>query len=319
MRVFHSLDELQLTPPPGGVHVAVGSFDGVHRAHAQLLGRVAGEAHATNGLAMVFTFQNHPRGVLSSPEKPLLLTDWTQKQQLLGRLPIDLLVGIPFNREFASIPAEEFIRSVLVGKCHAKTIHSGKNFRFGKGGVGGPGLLEECSRLYNYRYEQLEMIFEGSRRISSTRIREALWAGDVEQAGALLGRPYMLQGEVVTGDALGRTIGFPTANVSLSPELLRPEYGVYAGAVRIEDEQERLPAIMNLGTRPTVSGKEERFEVHLLNWSGELVGKKLQVEFFSRLRPEQRFAGLPELKAQLELDRVQATELLNSPPWNLRL
>ncbi|MGF1572011.1 MAG: riboflavin biosynthesis protein RibF [Sumerlaeia bacterium] len=301
--------------PPGGVHVAVGTFDGVHRAHSQLLGRVAGEAHATNGLAMVFTFQNHPRTVLSNSDKPLLITDWELKQKALSKLPIDLLVGIAFDQEFASIPAEEFIRNVLVEKCHAKTIHSGKNFRFGKGGVGGPGLLEECSTLYNYRYEQLEMIVEGSRRISSTRIREALWAGECQTATELLGRPFMLRGVVVTGDSIGRTIGFPTANLSVSPQTLRPLYGVYGGSAYQDSFHRPVKALLNIGVRPTVSGKEERIEVHLLNWEGELIGKELSFQFLFRLRDEQRFAGLAELKEQLNRDRRKALEELAAPAW----
>lgn len=306
MRVFHSLDEIEFAVPAGGVHLAVGTFDGVHRAHAQLLGRVAGEAHATGGLAMVFTFQNHPRTILSEQPKPLLITDWALKQEALARLPIDLLVGIPFDEQFSSTSAEDFIREVLVKKCRAKTIHSGKNFRFGKGGVGGPGLLEECSGLYGYRYEQLEMIVEGARRISSTRIREALWAGEVEQARELLGRPFMIHGNVVPGDALGRTIGFPTANLAVSPEALRPRYGVYGGLAILKSEANPVRALINVGVRPTVSGREERIEVHLLNWSGELSGTELRFQFLFRLRDEQRFAGLPELKAQLERDRQSA-------------
>lgn len=294
----------------GRVHVAVGTFDGVHRAHQMLLGRVAGEAHARGGLAMVLTFRNHPRSVVNPGGAPALLTPWPQKKQLLGELPLDVVVGLAFDEEFARIEAPDFVRDVLVRRLRATTIHSGENFRFGRGALGSPAMLRALSLDYGYAYHALESLLETARPISSTRIREALGRGDVGDAAELLGRPHRIQAAVVAGDQLGRTMGFPTANLDVPRDTLLPADGVYAVHAGI-DATPTLPAMMNIGWRPTVGGRDHRKEVHIIATdTGPLEGRTLSVDFIARLRDEQRFASLDALKQQLAHDREAALAAL---------
>lgn len=294
----------------GRVHVAVGTFDGVHRAHQLLLGRVAGEAHAHGGLAAVLTFRNHPRSVVSPGGAPPLLTPWPMKRRLLGELPLDLVVGLAFDEAFARIPAESFVRDILLGRLRAATIHSGENFRFGRGALGSPSLLRAMAGEGGYAYHALDPLLVTARPISSTRIREALAHGAVGDAAELLGRPHRIEASVQPGDQLGRTIGFPTANLAVPRDVLLPADGVYAVRAGI-DVDPTLPAMMNIGWRPTVAGRDHRVEVHVIGTdTGPLDGRTLSIDFIARLRDEQRFATLDALKAQLAHDREAALAAL---------
>jgi riboflavin kinase/FMN adenylyltransferase len=293
------------------VHVAVGTFDGVHLGHQALLGGLADEAHRARGLAVAFTFQNHPRSVVAPASCPPLLTPWPRKRDLLAALPLDYAVALRFDERTAAIEAADFVRDVLVGRCRATHIHSGRNFHFGRGGRGNPDLLARLGPALGYAYERLEPLALGGERISSTRIRGCLAAGAVAVARALLGRPHDVTGRVVAGDAIGRTIGFPTANLAVAPGQLLPADGVYA--VRVSGAGlGGVPGMLNLGHRPTVGGREHRCEVHLIGFEGELVGSELTVAFHDRLRDEQRFAGLEELTRQLARDREAARAALGA-------
>lgn len=288
----------------------MGVFDGVHRAHQVLLGRAVGESHATGGIAVALTFRNHPRSVLSPAAAPKLLTPWPAKRRLLERLRLDAVVALEFDAALSRMEAADFVREVLVGRCGAATVHSGWNFRFGRGGAGGPDLLAALAPELGYRYERLEPITAAGARISSTRIRDALLAGDPAAAADLLGRPHQIEGPVVSGDRLGRTIGFPTANIVPREDALLPADGVYAVHAQVDSESESRPGMMNIGFRPTVDGKEHRCEVHLLDFDGDLEGKALAVQFAARLRGEVKFDGLASLQEQLGRDREAALAAL---------
>ena len=314
--ILESLEQLRtFNIPEGGMHVAVGTFDGVHVGHWALVEAVRQKAAERGGASAIFTFQNHPRSVLRNLDRPILLTPWEQKRDLLRKLGVEILIGIPFTREFSQMEAEVFISEVLVGNCKARSLHSGTNFHFGRGGRGGVELLQKMATPMEYEYHPLELVLQEGEKVSSTEIRTALWNGDVKGAARGLGRWHSVEGKVISGDQLGRRIGFPTANLELPEDLLRPKYGVYAGwAIH---HGKKFPAVLNLGVRPTVTGsREERCEVHLLDFSGDLYGERLRFEFVERLREEQTFPGLQELTAQLARDCEVARTLLqqNSLP-----
>jgi len=308
MVFFEQLDEIDI-PEDVHCHVAVGTFDGVHKGHQELLTRLARIAQESGGRSLVLTFQNHPRSIVQPDSCPPLLSPWSLKKKLLGLLDLDYVVGLEFDLSFSQTTPEDFVSELLVKKCRARSIHSGRNFHFGKGGRGGPALLEEMSPAYGYTYVPLEVVERGGKRISSTRIRETLLDGDVELAQSLLGRPHCLAGTVVEGDKLGRTIGFPTANLDLVPGSCSPADGVYAVRVRLDDSAENFPAMMNIGHRPTVQGIEQRYEVHLLDFDRDIVGNLLHVEFVAWLRAEKKFDGLEALKEQLGQDMLATREI----------
>jgi riboflavin kinase/FMN adenylyltransferase len=308
---FEDLESLTL--PDDGVpsHVAVGTFDGLHRGHQELIGHVAAEALEHGGRSLVFTFRNHPRSVVDPGHCPPLLTPWPLKKRLLQRLPVNGVIAVEFTPALAMIEAEDFIREVLVDRCRACSIHSGSNFRFGHNKRGNAELLRQLAGELDYEYRSMTFVEVENDVISSTRVRRLLHEGHVGEAARLLGRPHQVAGTVVSGDRLGRTIGFPTANLAPEREGFLPADGVYAVAVAIGEEAHCLPGMMNIGWRPTVGGRQHRAEVHLLDWSGELGGCTLTVLFVERLRDEQKFAGLEELKAQLARDRVSAHAVLS--------
>jgi riboflavin kinase/FMN adenylyltransferase len=312
--VLESLEQLRdYTFPKEGLHVAVGTFDGVHVGHWALVEAVRRKACEMGGASAVLTFQNHPRSVLRKLEQPILLTPWEEKRYLLRKLGVEILIGIPFTWDFSQMKAEDFISEVLVGYCKARSLHSGTNFHFGRGGRGGVELLRQMAEPLGYDYHPLELVRQEGEKVSSTEIREALWSGDVRGAARGLGRWHSVEGKVILGDQLGRKIGFPTANLELPEELLRPKYGVYAGWALHSGMVS--PAVLNLGVRPTVTGSSvERWEVHLLDFSGDLYGERVRFEFVERLRDEQKFPGLKELSAQLGRDCEAARTLLQGTP-----
>ena len=305
--VIESLEDLP--PPRGPVALTVGTFDGVHPGHQALLARTIGLAREQGALAAAMTFRNHPRSVVSPANCPLLLTEWEEKKRLILKTGIELLVGLWFDEELRRWPAEDFVRETVVRRIGARTVVSGPNFHFGLGGLGNPALLARMAKEEGFRFICQEPVLVNGMAVSSTRIRETLAAGDVALAAKLLGRHYRLTGRVVPGDGLGRTIGFPTANMQPDAPMLIPKNGVYAVRVRLSSGAE-YPGMMNIGVRPTVDGREHRREVHLLGFDGELEGNTLEVFFIGRLRDEVRFSGLPALREQLARDREAALAIL---------
>jgi riboflavin kinase/FMN adenylyltransferase len=260
----------------------------------------------------VVTFYPHPQEFFSGQARPWL-TPLEEKAALLKQLGVQQLVLLPFNRELAQLPPETFVTEVLLGRLQARHISVGADFRFGHRRAGDVALLEKLAIQRGVKVTVVDLAQSEGDRISSSRIRQALWAGDVAQAEQLLGRPYRLIGRVVQGQQLGRTLGFPTANLRLPPEKFLPRTGVYS--VRVfgvpgQPATEGLPGVMNLGVRPTVDGQTQTIEVHLLNWQGNLYGAQLTVALRGFLRPEQRFESLEHLKAQIQADCAAALAVL---------
>lgn len=283
--------------------VAVGSFDGVHLGHQALLARLTERARHHRVPSVVYTFDPPTRVLTQGVE---FLSTLPEKLELLERYGIDEVIAVPFNREFAARPKQSFVDDLAALRPRAIVV--GEDFFFGRGREGTVDDLRDICRDVT----ALPMHSLGGEDIKSTRIREFLREGNVEGAQRFLGRHYSAQGVVVRGDQLGRTIGYPTANIQVAQGKALP-LGVYAVEVRAETggHRDKYLGMANVGFRPTVSGTERRFEVNLLDFAGDLYGAELQVKFVAHLRGEQKFSGLDELKAQLGLDQQAAREALS--------
>ncbi len=291
--------------------VTVGNFDGVHRGHLLLVAAVVRAARAAGGTAVVLTFDPHPGRVLDPERAPRALMTLDQKAEALARLGVDRLAVLPFTRELSRDSPEQFARRVLAQALGAREVVVGTNFRFGHDRAGDLAELVRLGAELGFRVTGLEPVWQGGSAISSSRIREALGRGEVEAARALLGRPYAVEGVVVHGEGRGKTLGIPTANLRVLNETL-PRPGVYAGWARRGAGEGGLPAVINLGRRPTFGGGDTTLEVHLLDFGGDLYGSRLQVEFVGRLREERRFEGPEALLAQVRGDVAEARRILSA-------
>lgn len=276
--------------------VSLGKFDGFHRGHRLLLDRILAqkELHST-----VFTFD----GILK--DKQIYLE--TEKRMLLERLGVEREVIFPFCEETKIMAPEVFIRKILVKRMDAKLICVGEDFHFGRGRLGDVSMLSDGAEKYGYELCVFPKMKEAGEVISSTRIRRELADGRIETANGLLGEPYFVSGEVMHGNALGRTIGMPTANLLPEEQKLLPVYGVYA--TRVEVDGQTYAGVTNVGMKPTVGADRVSVETTLLNFDGNLYGKRITVYFLYFLRPEQKFDSLEELKDQIERDKAEAEKI----------
>jgi riboflavin kinase/FMN adenylyltransferase len=292
-----------------GVVVALGNFDGVHLGHQAVLQRAVEEGRRRGDRVVAATFDPHPRAVLGG--QPKLLTTLELRREALLRYGADEVQAIRFDEELSRKSPEEFVREVLVGEIGAEAVVVGENFRFGRRAAGDVRDLESLMRSFGGEACVVPVRSgEGEAAISSTRIRELVAGGEVEEAMRLLGRPYVLRGEVVVGDRRGRSIGFPTANVHPEPALVVPGRGIYAGFVRVGKDVHA--AATNVGVAPTFGGRDlDRVEAHLLDFEGDLYGVVVDVSFVRRIRPEKRFSGVGELKAQVARDVEETRRITN--------
>ncbi|WP_187263705.1 bifunctional riboflavin kinase/FAD synthetase [Pontibacter beigongshangensis] len=290
--------------------VTSGTFDGVHIGHQKILKRVQERARQAGGQSVVVTYWPHPRLVLFPEDNKLkLLSTIEERIAQLSSFGVDYLLIIPFTRDFSRITSRTFITDVLVRALNTKVLVIGYDHRFGKNREGSFEHLKARSQQYGFEVEEIPQQDVDDIAVSSTKIRKALESGDPPTATRYLGRYYSLSSVVEKGQQLGRTIGFPTANLALPvPHKLIPANGVYAVWVHVVGE--RLPGMMNIGTRPTVDGSKLTLEVHLLHFSGDLYGQTLTVEFVQQLRQEQKFEGLDALKAQLAKDKAATEQAL---------
>lgn len=291
-----------------GGFVAIGTFDGVHRGHQKIIGTMAAQARAAGVPGAVLTFRPHPLGVIDPAVAPREITTFEDRLRLMGELGVDAVLTVRFTPAFAAISAQSFVTEILAEALRVAGVFIGFNFRFGAGGRGGVDLLRTLGTNHGFMVHAFKPICVGGELVSSSLIREKLSAGEVSTAGTLLGRPPFVRGKVVHGDGRGRALGFPTANLSVAENVLLPLGGVYAGRVFLGGEP--LPAVMNLGTRPTFGPGGQSFEVHLLGFSGDLYGAEILVEFIDRLRTERRFSSRDELVEQIQLDVAAARAIL---------
>jgi riboflavin kinase / FMN adenylyltransferase len=292
-----------------GLVVALGNFDGVHLGHQEVLRRAVEEGQRRGMSVVAATFQPHPRAVLGAGDPPRLLTPRDLRREVLRRYGAEKVVEIPFDRELSRKSPEQFVRDVLVGDIGAAVVVVGENFRFGHRAAGDFGDLHRLMREMGGEAVSVEVRSIGEEAgISSTRIRALISEGRVEEAAGLLGRAYVLRGEVVVGDRRGRTIGFPTANVLPEPAAVVPAYGVYAGFVLVGSQE--FAACTNVGVAPTFARAESRVEAYLLDFDGDLYGRIVDVGFTRRIRGEKKFSGIDELKAQIQRDVDEARRIL---------
>ncbi|MGO1893860.1 MAG: bifunctional riboflavin kinase/FAD synthetase [Luteimonas sp.] len=302
---------------PGGSVVCIGAFDGLHLGHRALVGRAVERARALGVPAVALGFEPLPREFFAPAEPPPRLMLPRAKIEGLAGLGVDVVGLLRFNAGFAAMPAEEFVRRVLVERLRAREVWVGPKFRFGHRRGGDLETLRREGAQHGFAADEIEPVMLDGERVSSTRIRTALAEGDFETATRLLGAPYMVSGRVVRGRQLGRTLGYPTANLRFGGKVpaLR---GIYATRVHgvggDADEGRPWPSVSSFGTRPTVGGVEPLLEPHLFDFNGDLYGRRITVEFVARLRDEEKYPDLPTLVAQMDRDAAQARQVLQSTP-----
>jgi riboflavin kinase/FMN adenylyltransferase len=292
-----------------GAVVTIGAYDGVHRGHRAILAQVRAMADAAGTAAAVVTFDRHPATVVRPESAPKLLTDLDQKLELLAAEEVDVCVVVHFDEHRARQSADDFVGEVLVDCLAARAVVVGHDFHFGHRRGGDVALLRRRGEELGFEVHDLRLVGDGAEPISSTRIRALLSAGEVEAAAGLLGRPYQVRGTVGRGDARGRRLGYPTANVTVPPAILLPADGIYAGWYQRPGGEVHRAAI-SLGRRPTFHPGATRpvLEAHLLDFDGQLYGEAARVRFVTRLRGEERFDSGDELVAQMSRD-VEAARL----------
>ncbi len=299
MLILNSIPELEQIPGP--LFLAIGVFDGAHLGHQAVIGTAARDAQAAGGTAVVVTFDPHPAKILRPQENKRLLTATQHKIALIRALGVSHLLVLRFDREFAATPPEEFVRQLASAAQPLREICVGQEWSFGKDRAGNLALLQKLGAELDFRVVGVEPITADGTIVSSTAIRRAIEAGDFATATKMLGREYTILGTVETGQQLGRSIGFPTANLSAHSEQFPPN-GVYAAEALLEGKS--LRGVINLGVRPTVdSGMPKRvLELHLFDFDRDIYGSDIEVRFLRYLRPEQKFENLAALRAQIARD-----------------
>ncbi|MGM0946281.1 MAG: bifunctional riboflavin kinase/FAD synthetase [Bacteroidota bacterium] len=307
MKIYEGLQDFASIPNPV---VTSGTFDGVHLGHQKILLRLKELAKLQGGETVLITFWPHPRLVLYPKEHQLrLLSTFEEKAKLLRQFGVDHLISIPFTKEFSQLSSEEFIQKILVDKIGTKRLVIGYDHRFGKNREGSFEYLQNHSDEFGFELEEISRQDVDAIGVSSTKIRKALESGEVITANQYLGRPYELNGIVIKGQQIGRSIGFPTANIHIPNDYkLIPKDGVYAVRALVAGKIHN--AMLNIGNRPTVDGNKQTVEAHLFDFKGDLYDQQITIYLESYLREEQKFENLEGLKAQLIIDQEEAKSQL---------
>lgn len=310
MQVHRSIEQL---PTFRNAVITIGTFDGVHEGHRQIIQKLKEEARTINGETVIITFHPHPRKVVSSSILGIrLINTLDEKIELIGKLGIDHLVVVPFTEVFANQPAEDYVKDFLVAKFQPHTIIIGYDHRFGRDRLGDFRLLEHRANDYNYTLKEIPKYIIDNISISSTNIREAIIHNDTETANKLLGYNFFFSGEVVHGDKLGRKLGYPTANLKiLDEEKIIPGNGIYAVYAELDGSTgSLLKGMMSIGFRPTVDGKKRVVEVNIFDFDEEIYGRQLRVYVKKYLREEIKFDSLDALIKQIDQDKIESLKIL---------
>ncbi len=288
--------------------VAIGNFDGVHIGHQAIFRMLSDTAKKKNGTSIVLTFEPHPLRIIAPERAPKILTPYKDKITFIKSFDVDVVICVNFTREFAHIEAEEFVEKILYRTIGAQEIFIGSNYRFGKGRKGSPQLLKELGEKFGFKVNVVEDIRINDVTVSSSRIRTLIAKGKIEEAAALLGRQYSVIGIVIEGAKRGKSLlNTPTANIAIFSELL-PKDGVYAVTVDMDGKTYRGAA--NVGYNPTFEDKKFSFEVHILDFDGNLLGKMLRVNFIKRIRDEIKFSNVNDLTRQIRKDIDEIKQIL---------
>lgn len=309
MKVYTNIDDFKDVKNPV---VTTGTFDGVHLGHQKIISRLKDVAKEQQGETVLLTFYPHPRMVLFPDDNELkLLNTQQEKIQLLESYGVDHLIIYPFTKEFSRLTSVEFVRNILVNHIHTKRLVIGYNHHFGRNREGSLEHLKEFGPIYGFDVEEIPAKDIDSIEISSTKIRNALQSGEVETATAYLGHTYSLSGKVVKGKQLGRTIGYPTANISVEDKYkLIPADGIYA--VKVENKGRSFGGMLSIGNNPTIEGKGRSIEVNIFDFNEDIYGEDATIYFIKRLRDERKFNGLDELKSALATDKQNSLKILST-------
>ncbi|MCD6117404.1 bifunctional riboflavin kinase/FAD synthetase [bacterium] len=289
--------------------VTVGSFDGIHLGHKKIIDKIVSLAKSTDSRSVLITFDPIPKRVVRSTEVPELLTTLDEKLCLIEERGVDAVCIIPFDREVAKTGAEEFIKRVVVEKTGVLNFVVGYNHTFGRGAEGTQKLLQRMSSDYDFSIHVVDPVKVNGEFVSSTRIRELVRKGQIKSADTMLGHEFLMHGQVEQGKKLGRELGFPTANLKIKKEgKLIPENGVYAVRVRALDEE--FGGMAYIGNRPTLNGNEQKIEVHLHGFKGDLYDSELDIFFLERIRGEKKFSTVDELRENIEQDKKKSLAIL---------
>ncbi|PCJ81771.1 MAG: riboflavin biosynthesis protein RibF [Bacteroidetes bacterium] len=315
MKVHHLDKGFDVEKP---IVLTIGTFDGVHAGHRAVISVLAEKARQIGGETALLTFDPHPRIVLHPENHGLkLLNTFEEKKDLLENAGLDNLIIANFDIELARLTPLEYVRGLLAEKIKPEELVIGDDHRFGRNREGSFDDLHEMGIMFGFGVTALDTQCVSEVRVSSTKVRNAIWEGNVKLAGRLLTRYFPLSGLVVKGDQIGRTIGFPTANLELNDTLkIIPGNGAYAVWARIE-KGEWVSAMLNIGERPTLNSTTRTIELHLINWNGDCYGENIEVRFIEKLRNEIKFSNVNELSAALKVDRVNTLSILEK--YNLPL
>ena len=311
MKIYQNISEFESSAP---TVVTTGTFDGVHIGHRKIITRLNEIAKSINGESVILTFAPHPRKVLNPDTSIKMLSTQDEKIELLRLLDVDHLIIHPFTKEFARTSSTHFVRDIIVNQLQTQKLVIGYDHHFGRNREGSFEHLVEFGPTYGFDVEEISALDVDQINVSSTKIRKALLTGDIETSKTYLGHDYGLTGTVVHGKQIGRSMGFPTANIRIDEsDKLIPSNGVYA--VRVSIDGVLHNGMLNIGTRPTIdeSNTEPNIEVHVLDFDGELYDKTIRITFVSHMRSEIRFGSIDDLKQQLEKDRLACLERLSSP------
>ena len=308
MKVYHSIEDFK-----ENTHnsiLTIGTFDGVHIGHQKIIERLNQIKGSKKDRSIILTFFPHPRRILHHGNEIKMLNTLDEKIQLLNKFGLDHLVIEPFTKDFSQLSALEFVREILIDQLSIKKLVIGYDHQFGKNREGNYEQLKEFGELYSFEVEKITAQEIENVSVSSTKIRKALENGNIEKANRYLGYAYLLTGKIVKGEGLGRKINFPTVNLSIAESYkLIPKKGVYI--VKSTINENTVFGVMNIGLRPTVSGKKQTIEIHLLDFDQDLYDKKIQIKMLKRLRNEQKFDSIEQLKEQIKKDEKKARLWLN--------